>query len=35
MFKWYLNDYLERCWNIIWSLDEFNIRHISRDDNQR
>jgi hypothetical protein len=29
MFRCYFEDYLERCWNIICSFDEFNIRHIS------
>jgi ribonuclease HI len=28
-----LNDYLERCWDIIRSFDEVNIRHISKDEN--
>jgi hypothetical protein len=25
-----LNDYLKRCWDIIQSFDEFDIRYISR-----
>jgi ribonuclease HI len=24
-----LNEYLEKCWDIIHSFDEFNIQHIS------
>jgi ribonuclease HI len=28
-----LNGYLERCWDIIQSFDEFDIRHISRAEN--
>jgi hypothetical protein len=28
-----LNDYLERCWDIICSFDKFDIRYISRTDN--
>jgi ribonuclease HI len=30
-----LNSYLEKCWDIIYSLDEFSIRHIPRVENQR
>jgi hypothetical protein len=30
-----LNSYLEKCWGIIHSFDEFNIRHISRVENHR
>jgi hypothetical protein len=30
-----LNGYLEKCWDIIHSFDEFNIRHISRVENCR
>jgi hypothetical protein len=30
-----LNDYLERCWDIMHSFDEFDIRHISRAENSR
>jgi ribonuclease HI len=30
-----LNGYLEKCWDIIHSFDEFNIRHISRVENHR
>jgi hypothetical protein len=30
-----LNSYLEKCWDIIHSLDEFNIRHIPRVENHR
>jgi hypothetical protein len=30
-----LNVYLEKCWDIIDSFDEFNIRHISRVENCR
>jgi ribonuclease HI len=30
-----LKSYLEKCWDIIRSFDEFNIRHISRDENCR
>jgi ribonuclease HI len=30
-----LNIYLEKCWGIIHSFDEFNIRHISRVENCR
>jgi ribonuclease HI len=30
-----LNSYLEKCWGIIHSFDEFNIRHISRVENCR
>jgi ribonuclease HI len=30
-----INSYLEKCWNIIHSFDEFNIRHISRVENCR
>ena len=30
-----LNSYLEKCWDIIHSFDEFNIRHISRAENCR
>jgi ribonuclease HI len=29
------NSYLEKCWDIIHSFDEFNIRHISRVDYYR
>jgi hypothetical protein len=28
-----LNSYLEKCWDIIHSFDEFNIRHISTVEN--
>jgi ribonuclease HI len=28
-----LNSYLGKCWDIIRSFDEFDIRHISRDEN--
>jgi ribonuclease HI len=30
-----LNDYLKRCWDIVHSFDEFDIRRISRVDNSR
>jgi hypothetical protein len=30
-----LNRYLEKCWDIIHSFDEFNIRHISQVGNCR
>jgi hypothetical protein len=30
-----LNNYLEKCWDIIYSFDEFNIQHISRVENCR
>jgi hypothetical protein len=30
-----LNVYLEKCWDIIDSFDEFNIRHISQVENCR
>jgi ribonuclease HI len=30
-----LNSYLEKCWGIIHSFDEFSIRHISRVENHR
>jgi hypothetical protein len=30
-----LNDYLERCWDIVRSFDEFNIRHIFCFENSR
>jgi hypothetical protein len=30
-----LNSYLEKCWSIIHSFDEFSIRHISRVENHR
>jgi ribonuclease HI len=30
-----LNNYLEKCWRIIHSFDEFNIRHICRVENYR
>jgi hypothetical protein len=30
-----LNSYLEKCWGIIHSFDEFNFRHISRVENHR
>jgi hypothetical protein len=30
-----LNDYLERCWDIICSFDEFDIWYISRTKNSR
>jgi hypothetical protein len=30
-----LNSYLEKCWDIIHSFDEFSIRHISRVENHR
>ena len=30
-----LNSYLEQCWDIIHSFDEFSIRHISRVENHR
>jgi hypothetical protein len=30
-----LNTYLEKCWGIIHSFDEFSIRHISRVENHR
>jgi hypothetical protein len=30
-----LNSYLEKCWGIIYSFDEFSIRHISRVENHR
>jgi ribonuclease HI len=30
-----LNSYLEKCWDIIHSFDEFNIRHICRAENFR
>ena len=30
-----LNSYLEKCWGIIHSFDEFNIQHISRVENHR
>jgi ribonuclease HI len=30
-----LNSYLERCWSIIHSFDEFSIQHISRVENHR
>jgi ribonuclease HI len=30
-----LNSYLEKCWDIIHSFDEFNIQHISRVENCR
>jgi ribonuclease HI len=30
-----LNSYLEKCWDIIRSFDEFDIRHISRAENCR
>jgi ribonuclease HI len=30
-----LNGYLEKCWDIIRSFDEFDIRHISRTKNCR
>jgi ribonuclease HI len=30
-----LNSYLEKCWDIIHSFDNFNIRHISRAENCR
>jgi ribonuclease HI len=30
-----LNSYLEECWGIIHSFDEFSIRHISRVENHR
>jgi ribonuclease HI len=30
-----LNDYLEKCWDIVCSFDEFDIWHISRADNSR
>jgi hypothetical protein len=30
-----LNSYLEKCWSIIHSFHEFNIRHISRVENYR
>jgi ribonuclease HI len=29
------NSYLEKCWDIIHSFDEFSIRHISRVENRR
>ena len=35
MFLWYSNSYLERCWGIIHSFDEFSIRHIPRVENHR
>jgi ribonuclease HI len=30
-----LNSYLEKCWDIIHSFDEFNIQHISMVENCR
>jgi ribonuclease HI len=30
-----LNSYLEKCWGIIHSFDEFSIRHIFRVENHR
>jgi hypothetical protein len=30
-----LNSYLEKCWGIIHSFDEFSIRHIFRIENHR
>jgi hypothetical protein len=30
-----LNSYLEKCWGIIHSFDEFSIRHISKVENHR
>jgi hypothetical protein len=30
-----LNSYLEKCWSIIHSFNEFSIRHISRVENHR
>jgi ribonuclease HI len=30
-----LNDYLKRCWDIVRSFNEFDIRHISRAENFR
>jgi ribonuclease HI len=30
-----LNDYLDRCWDIVHSFGEFDIRHISRAENSR
>jgi ribonuclease HI len=30
-----INSYLEKCWGIIHSFDEFSIRHISRVENHR
>jgi hypothetical protein len=30
-----LNSYLEKCWGIIHSFDEFNIRYVSRVENCR
>jgi hypothetical protein len=30
-----LNSYIEKCWSIIHSFDEFSIRHISRVENHR
>jgi ribonuclease HI len=30
-----LNSYIEKCWGIIYSFDEFSIRHISRVENHR
>jgi ribonuclease HI len=30
-----LKSYLEKCWDIIRSFDEFHIRHISRAENCR
>jgi hypothetical protein len=30
-----LNSYLQKCWDIIHSFDEFNIQHISRVENCR
>jgi ribonuclease HI len=34
-FNGTLNSYLEKCWGIIHSFDEFSIRHISRVENHR
>jgi hypothetical protein len=34
-FNGTLNSYLERCWDIFHSLDEFSIRHIPRIENHR
>jgi ribonuclease HI len=30
-----LNNYLEKCWGIVHSFDEFSIRHISRVENHK
>jgi hypothetical protein len=35
LFDGTINSYLEKCWGIIHSFDEFSIRHISRVENHR